>query len=87
MKRIILLGVALFSIIAAEAQTARVYRSEFVTYDKREDATVDKRSETARYLDFEPVSIDVMAGEARYMRLRIRLRLPILWSLASCVRV
>ena len=68
MKRIILLGVALFSIIAAEAQTARVYRSEFITYDKREDATVDKRSETARYLDFEPVSIDVMAGEARYMQ-------------------
>lgn len=68
MKRIILLGVALFSIIAAEAQTARVYRSEFITYDKREDATADKRSETARYLDFEPVSIDVMAGEARYMQ-------------------
>ena len=58
MKRLVLLGVALFSIISAMAQSARVYRSEFITYDKREDAVADKRGETARYLDFKPVSVD-----------------------------
>ena len=68
MKRIVLLGVALFSIISAMAQSARVYRSEFITYDKREDAVADKRSETARYLDFKPVSVDVVDGAARFMQ-------------------
>ena len=68
MKRVLLLGLALFSIIMAEAQDARVYRSEFITYDKREDAAADKRDETARYMDFTPVSIDVMNGAARYMQ-------------------
>ena len=45
MKRLVLLGLALFSIIGAMAQSARVYRSEFITYDKREDAVADKRGE------------------------------------------
>ena len=68
MKRLVLLGLALFSIIGAMAQSARVYRSEFITYDKREDAVADKRGETARYLDFTPVSVDVVEGAARYMQ-------------------
>ena len=38
MKRFFLLGVALFSIVAVAAQDAQIFRSEFVTYDKREDA-------------------------------------------------
>ena len=68
MKRVILLGLALFSIIAAEAQTARVYRSEFITYDKREDATAGKRSETVRYTDFAPVHLDTSGGVAQFMQ-------------------
>ena len=68
MKRVILLGVALFSIIAAQAQSTRVYRSEFLTYDKREDAAVDKRSETLRYTDFAPVHIDTSGGVAQFMQ-------------------
>ena len=68
MKRFVLLGLALFSIISAVAQSARVYRSEFITYDKREDAVADKRDEIARYMDFEPVSVDVVDGAARYMQ-------------------
>ena len=45
MRRFILTATALFSIIAAAAQGPRIYRTEFITYDKREDAVADKRSE------------------------------------------
>lgn len=68
MKKFILLGMALCSIIAAEAQNARVYRSEFLTYDKREDAVADRRSETARYADFKPERIAIAGGEIRYVQ-------------------
>ena len=40
MKRLFFLGVALFSIFSAVAQSPRIYRSEFLTYDKREDAAI-----------------------------------------------
>ena len=68
MKKFILLGMALCSIIAAEAQNARVYRSAFLTYDKREDAVADRRSETARYADFKPERIAIAGGEIRYVQ-------------------
>ena len=68
MRRVFLLAVAIFSIITTSAQQARVYRSEFLTYDKREDAVADKRDQTARYVEFAPVSVAVAAGEARYMQ-------------------
>ena len=68
MKKFILLGMALCSIIAAEAQNARVYRSEFLTYDKREDAVADRRAETARYADFKPERIAIAGGEIRYVQ-------------------
>ena len=68
MKKFILLGMALCSIIAAEAQNARVYRSEFLTYDKREDAVADRRLETARYADFKPERIAIAGGEIRYVQ-------------------
>ena len=68
MKKIILLGAALISIITAFAQGPRVYRTEFVTYDKREDAVADNRSETARYTDFKPQPVSIAGGEARYVQ-------------------
>lgn len=68
MRRFILLGAALMSMINAFAQGPRIYRSEFITYDKREDATADKRSETARYTDFKPQPVSVAGGEARYVQ-------------------
>lgn len=59
MKRFILytlatLFVALFSLDSLSAQ-ARVARSEFICYDKREDAAVDKRDNIDKYIDFCPV--------------------------------
>ncbi len=68
MKKFFLLGLALISMIQVEAQTARVYRSEFLTYDKREDAVADRRSETARYTDFAPSRLTVAGGEIRYLQ-------------------
>lgn len=68
MKKFFLLGIALMSIINTQAQTSRVYRSEFLTYDKREDATADKRSETARYADYKPERIAIAGGEIRYVQ-------------------
>lgn len=62
------MGIALMSIMHVEAQTARVYRSEFLTYDKREDATSDRRSETARYVDYKPERIAIAGGEIRYVQ-------------------
>ena len=68
MKKFILLGVALCSIISAAAQSARIYRTEFLTYDKREDATADRRSETARYTDFKPLRLEVAGDDVRYIQ-------------------
>lgn len=68
MRRFILLGAALMSMINAFAQGPRVYRSEFITYDKREDAVNDNRSETARYVDFKPQPVSVAGGEARFVQ-------------------
>ena len=38
MKKFILLGLSLMTILSSVAQSSRVFRSEFLTYDKREDA-------------------------------------------------
>ncbi len=46
MRRLILAGAALLATLAADAQGPRVWRSEFLTYDKREDAAADKRDAT-----------------------------------------
>ena len=43
MKKIFLLGVALLSILSVVAQDARIFRSEFITFDKRENAVADNR--------------------------------------------
>ena len=68
MKRILLLGLTLMSAFTALAQSPRVYRSEFVTYDKREDAVADKRDETANYTAFTPERIAIAGGEARFVQ-------------------
>ena len=68
MRRFILTATALFSIIAAAAQGPRIYRTEFITYDKREDAVADKRSETANYTPFTPERIAIAGGEARFVQ-------------------
>ena len=68
MKKFILLGAALFSIISAVAQSARIHRTEFLTYDKREDATSDHRSETARYTEFKPQRLEIASGDIRYIQ-------------------
>ena len=68
MRKFLLVGVALFSIIASYAQSPRVYRSEFITYDKREDAVTDKRDEIARYWAYKPERISIAGGEARFVQ-------------------
>ena len=68
MKRLFLAGVALLSIISAYAQSPRIYRSEFVTFDKREDAKAGKRSATAGYEDFKPERIAIAGGEIRFVQ-------------------
>ena len=50
------------------AQDAQIFRSEFITYDKREDATADRRSETARYTDFKPLRLEVAGDDVRYIQ-------------------
>ena len=68
MKKFLLLGVALFSIISVVAQDARIFRSEFITYDKREDAVADNRSGIARYVEFAPQLLVASAGEERFLQ-------------------
>ena len=68
MKKLFLVGVALFSIISTYAQSPRIYRSEFVTFDKREDAKAGKRTETAGYEDFKPERIAIAGGEVRFVQ-------------------
>ena len=38
MRKFLLASIALLTIFTSYAQSPRVYRSEFITYDKREDA-------------------------------------------------
>lgn len=54
MKRILLISLALFSVVSLWAQQPRIFRSEFLTYDQREDAVADNRSQTKRYVAFSP---------------------------------
>ncbi|MBP3317871.1 MAG: hypothetical protein J6L01_05210 [Alistipes sp.] len=68
MRNLLFAIVALLSIISVEAQNARIYRSEFITYDKREDAVADNRTQTARYFDYKPQRIAVAGGEARFVQ-------------------
>ncbi len=68
MKRFFLISIALFSMFAAHAQSARIFRSEFITYDKREDAKSDKRQETNGYEVFKPELISEAGGEKRYLQ-------------------
>lgn len=68
MRRLILAGAALLTILAAEAQGPRVWRSEFLTYDKREDAAADKRDATSGYMAFKPQRVAVAGGEARFVQ-------------------
>lgn len=53
MKRYLSL-LAILCTLAANAQNARVFRSQFVTYDTREDALNDKRDKTNHYRKIEP---------------------------------
>lgn len=68
MKRFFLLGIALCSILSAAAQDARIFRSEFITYDKRENATADNRDGIARYMAFAPELLAASAGEERFLQ-------------------
>lgn len=68
MKRFYLLGIALFSIISAVAQDTRIYRSEFITYDKRENAAADNREGIARYMVFAPELLTTGGGEERFLQ-------------------
>lgn len=68
MKKIFLLGVALLSILSAVAQDARIFRSEFITFDKRENAVADNRDGIARYMDFKPELLVAAAGEERFLQ-------------------
>ena len=68
MKRFFLLGLSLMAVLSALAHSPRVYRSELVTFDKREDAVADKRDETANYTPFKPERIAIAGGEARFVQ-------------------
>ena len=56
MKRWILL-LAVISTLTVGARNTRVLRSQFVTYDTREDALADKRDKTQHYRTVEPQDI------------------------------
>ena len=56
------------TIFTSYAQSPRVYRSEFITYDKREDAVADKRDEIARYWAYKPERIAIAGGEIRFVQ-------------------
>jgi beta-galactosidase len=64
----LLASIALLTIFTSYAQSPRVYRSEFITYDKREDAVADKRDEIARYWAYKPERIAIAGGEIRFVQ-------------------
>ena len=68
MKRFFLLGVALCSIISVMAQDAQIFRSEFITYDKREDAEADNRTAINRHMTFAPELLVAAGGEERFLQ-------------------
>ena len=68
MRKFLLASIALMTIFTSYAQSPRVYRSEFITYDKREDAVADKRDEIARYWAYKPERIAIAGGEIRFVQ-------------------
>ena len=68
MRKFLLASIALLTIFTSYAQSPRVYRSEFITYDKREDAVADKRDEIARYWAYKPERIAIAGGEIRFVQ-------------------
>ena len=68
MRKFLLASIALLTILTSYAQSPRVYRSEFITYDKREDAVADKRDEIARYWAYKPERIAIAGGEIRFVQ-------------------
>ncbi len=54
MKQLILGLVAALAVVTASAQDARVYRSEFLTYDSRKGSDAADRSAIKRYIEFAP---------------------------------
>ena len=57
MKRCLLLF-AIISVLSANAQNARVFRTQFITYDTREDAIADKRDKTQHYRAIVPEDVN-----------------------------
>lgn len=68
MKRFVLLQIFLLTFSIAFAQEARVFRTEFLTYDQREDALSDLRDKTKGYEEFRPQMIDQNANEIVWMQ-------------------
>lgn len=54
MKRLFLVCLTLLAASVGWAQQSRIFRSEFLTYDRRETAVADKREGTNGYLAFAP---------------------------------
>lgn len=79
-RRLSYLAVALSCCLTAAAQPARIYRSEFITYDKREDARRGLRDNIEKYLDVRPEMVSMGGGDDARIVFEQRFDVPASWN-------
>ena len=79
-RYISLLLTAGFAVAGVAAQPARVYRAEFVTYDKREDARRGVRDNIEKYIDISPALVSMGGGDDAKMIFEQQFDVPASWN-------
>lgn len=80
MKRCTLYLLALLCPFVAGAQPARIFRSEFVTFDKRDDARKGVRDNIEKYIDVRPSLVAMGGGDDAKMTFEQRFEVPASWN-------
>ncbi|MDE6140000.1 MAG: hypothetical protein K2F95_03500 [Alistipes sp.] len=80
MKRCILYLPLLLLPLSADAQSARVLRSEFITFDKRDDARRGIRDNIEKYIDVRPAMVSMGGGDDARITFEQRFDVPASWN-------
>lgn len=80
MKRCMLYLLALLCPLVSDAQPARIFRSEFITFDKRDDARRGVRDNIEKYVDVRPEMVAMGGGDDARIVFEQRFEVPASWS-------
>ncbi len=77
MKKISIIAASVLLAATAYCQSARIYRTEFVPFDTREDATANNRNNTVHYLRYSPTA---MGSDGKTEIVGETVAIPTSWS-------